>query len=1014
MSFTLNSQALEILGDMALSETGWRSVLEDRCCGNPTLRTAVEELWRDYQSANSLGWLASPAIDMLSVDRTARSTDSFEAVIDNRSTYGRFELLRRLGKGGQGEVWLAIDPTLGREVALKIIPPNLHHSELVIAKLRLEAEVTGRLEHPNIVPIYEAGRDTRQLPFYVMRVFREDNLQVAIERFNRSDRPESGLRDLLGRFVDVCDAVAYAHSRGVIHRDLKPQNVVLGEFGETLVVDWGVAKVIGQTEPQKTETELTHQKHEDDGLFRTQAGDIFGTVEYMSPEQAEGRIADVGFASDQYSLGAILYCLLTGQAPIGAEIKPTRRTASNRNHVLRQTTAANANLVDETWPANPSPPRLPFQELLRRAIRGEFIRPRTLDSQVPVTLEAICLKAMALNGVDRYPSVLELVQDVKCWLNDETVLACRDSIQVRARRWIKRHRAASAAIAMTFIAGAVFGIVQWRHSTKLNAQKVIASKEAAGRQKALTFAVESLEAQTELIRDENLLRHPQMLSLRLRLLQHAMNSYEKWATPDVDTRELVVRVATQLLQVAESVEETIPELQFLQNGVDRETSESAVKQAQERLSAYLEHHRDDHELELLLASAGRQRAEILLNRENDIESEQQCRSSLAMTDRLLSQSALTSNADLLKATVERSRMIRCMARIQYQRAISASNPDERKQHLTTALSLLVPLKDSLNVLDRHDVSLGLEFASVLNAIGISKHKGGRHPDGSSLLRTKSTSPSIELPAGVPFPEYVSAFQQAIAICESVRSMQSDSQSSQSKQIAVDRLEAQICNNLALSVRSVLRETPHWETPLVIHQRSRMLRQGVLDRFPWMLSVRMELAQTLGNIADTLSDSRDTNREIVARRQAVDLLRELVQEFPSALKVREFWALHRIRWMTALHRSVDDQQAAQVFEETVRWESNPENAEPTNTGHLFDTSLGWALLADQDTNRREAAHEKMESLLLLCHSLGGFQSPIIRSKILQDPLFATVRNRPRLQELLQASSETTAILQEPKN
>ncbi|MDA1166315.1 MAG: serine/threonine-protein kinase, partial [Planctomycetota bacterium] len=181
---------------------------------------------------------------------------------------GRFQVSEILGRGGQGEVWKAVDPELDREVALKVIKPGLKGSQPTLTQFQREAEMTGKLEHPNIIPIYEAGKATSDgSPYYVMRILREHSLQVAIDAFhrsladvagenrNRSRRGDTlsehytkGLRELLNRFVDICDALAYAHSRGVIHRDLKPANVMLGKFGETLVVDWGLATVVARTD----------------------------------------------------------------------------------------------------------------------------------------------------------------------------------------------------------------------------------------------------------------------------------------------------------------------------------------------------------------------------------------------------------------------------------------------------------------------------------------------------------------------------------------------------------------------------------------------------------------------------------------------------------------------------------------------------------------------------------------------------------------------------------------------
>ncbi len=261
----------------------------------------------------------------------------------------RFRILRPHAKGGLGEVFVAEDEELHREVALKEIQDRHADEPDSRARFVLEAEITGGLEHPGIVPVYGLGTYADGRPFYAMRFIRGDSLKEAIERFHRSaecgvqnaesprparsdsaDRrsPHSTLRiphsafaslafrKLLRRFIDVCNAIDYAHSRGVLHRDLKPGNIMLGKYGETLVVDWGLAKVKGRDESAEADSdEETLRPASASGSAPTQMGAAIGTPAYMSPEQAAGRLDQLGPATDVYSLGATLYYVLTGQAP---------------------------------------------------------------------------------------------------------------------------------------------------------------------------------------------------------------------------------------------------------------------------------------------------------------------------------------------------------------------------------------------------------------------------------------------------------------------------------------------------------------------------------------------------------------------------------------------------------------------------------------------------------------------------------------------------------------------------
>jgi serine/threonine protein kinase len=332
----------------------------------------------------------------------------------------RFRVLRPHARGGLGQVFVAKDDELHREVALKEILAEHADVPQHRARFLLEAEVTGRLEHPGIVPVYGLGAYPDGRPFYAMRLIRGESLKDAISRFHqagvagRSPGERSlALRQLLGRFVAVCNAVAYAHSRGILHRDLKPSNVMLGPNGETLVVDWGLAKVAGRPEGVPASEERTLRPASGSGVTPTQTGQAVGTPQYMSPEQASGKLDRLGPASDIYSLGAILYFLLTGQTPL------------------------------EGYPVG---------EVLQRAQRGAFSPPRQVQREVPAALEAVCLQAMALQPERRYPTARALADDVEHWLADEPIARYREPWLVRLARWGRRHRpmvAAAAALLLT-------------------------------------------------------------------------------------------------------------------------------------------------------------------------------------------------------------------------------------------------------------------------------------------------------------------------------------------------------------------------------------------------------------------------------------------------------------------------------------------------------------------------------------------------------------------------------------
>lgn len=321
--------------------------------------------------------------------------------------YGRYTILRRIARGGLGEVFLARDEGLNREVALKVILPRPARHPLCCARFLIEAEITAGLEHPGIVPVHAVGRCEDGRAFYCMRLIRGEDFPAAIARFHvETSRAERGkmLIRLLRHFVDVCNVVAYAHSRGVIHRDIKPANIRLGRYGETFLVDWGLAKPIDRPELPGCERpdsgEAVIEPVAGTGVTPTAIGATVGTPRYMSPEQADGAVESLGVASDVYSLGATLYHLLCGQDPLQDVQEVT--------------------------------------EILERVKAGAIPSPRSLRPDASTTLEAICLKAMAVRPERRYPTARALAEDVECWLADLPT-SVPERLGRRIARWERRH-----------------------------------------------------------------------------------------------------------------------------------------------------------------------------------------------------------------------------------------------------------------------------------------------------------------------------------------------------------------------------------------------------------------------------------------------------------------------------------------------------------------------------------------------------------------------------------------------
>jgi eukaryotic-like serine/threonine-protein kinase len=342
---------------------------------------------------------------------------------------GRYKVVRLHQTGGLGKVWLARDTAVGRDVALKTLRPDRAGSPVTEARFIREARLTGQLEHPSIVPLYDLAGGGPE-PFYVMRFVSGRTMTEAAADYHarRADgrAVPLDLNTLLDAFVSVCRAVAFAHSRSVLHRDLKGQNIVVGEYGEVFLLDWGLAKPVGAPDDPSAPAA-------DDGdVEMTAPGAVVGTAAYMAPEVAAGAAATK--ASDVYGLGAILYALLTGGPPY-----------------------AGANAA----------------EVRKKVTTIDPASARAANPSAPAALEAVCRKAMARNPADRYASAEDVATDVRRWLADEPVAAYREPWPARAARWARRRKtmvvAAGVLLVTAALASSGAAALVWReqHQTKI-------------------------------------------------------------------------------------------------------------------------------------------------------------------------------------------------------------------------------------------------------------------------------------------------------------------------------------------------------------------------------------------------------------------------------------------------------------------------------------------------------------------------------------------------------------------
>jgi len=453
-----------------------------------------------------------------------RVSDEIIAVGEERSHY---TLSRMHDQGGLGRVWIAHDKRLHREVALKEMRPDVIDNMQSRQRFVREAKIASQLQHPNIVPVYELGYDPKtRLPFYSMRFIKGQELAKAIEEYHRlRSLGKAGhleLCRLLNAFVSVCHAVGYAHSRGVIHRDLKPSNVMLGGFGEVVLLDWGLAKALG--EPEQKDDEANQDQPDKSSLSLSAAGrseltrdgQAIGTPAYMAPEQARGERETIDTRTDIYGLGAILFRILTGQRP----------------HRGRKT-----------------------EEILANITEGPTPEPRLADPNISPALNAICLKAMDKAQVDRYQTAAELADDVQRWLADEPVSVYPDPWAERAARWCRKHRAFTRAAAATLIAVSLVASI----AAVLVDQARRA--EAAAKDEAVLRLGQAVQTVDEMLTGVNLALRDQPASqpLRRRLLQLAVERYESFVSLHADDTDLRIEHGRTYLRMGDvflSVDDT--------------------------------------------------------------------------------------------------------------------------------------------------------------------------------------------------------------------------------------------------------------------------------------------------------------------------------------------------------------------------------------------------------------------------------------------------------------------------
>ena len=765
----------------------------------------------------------------------------------------RFRILRPHAQGGLGNISVAMDQELNREVALKEIQPQFAKEEACRARFVQEAEVTGGLEHPGIVPVYGLGQRADGMPFYAMRLIRGHSLKEAINRFHQSCSyeprswalPSLELRRLLGRFIDVCNAVEYAHSRGVLHRDLKPDNVMLGDYGETLLVDWGLAKSVNPSLPCDESHGLGMRSISAKGGAPTRMGAVVGTPAYMSPEQAAGRLDRLGPPSDVYSLGATLYCILTGRAPF----------------------------VDEN-----------VTTLINKVRRGEFSDPSELRPAVPKPLVAICLKAMSTDISDRYPRPGALAADLERYLADESVSIHREPTTVRVRRWMRKHPGTVATATTTVLAGLISAIViaaivsdRNRDLTAANMAELTAKHEAEAQrdraEKNLRRAQQTVDEFFTEVSDEQLLNEPGMQRLRHSLLNRALSHYKEFVREFADDDKTQFSLATAFIRVGNILEQ----VGSSDEALDNYTHGLAL------LEEFATQNSDNSQVQADLAEA--YTAIGLLNSglgQTDL-AQNQLGQSLQIRMKLLAEQP----ADL-HAQRKLARTHRLLAELQH-----SIGEADASAHFKEAVTILRPLcKNHPDV--AQNPALHTELAksyeaiavrqsdsdavdSYRQAIDIQRQIVANHPrvfTQQVLLGNLLQSLAVRLRESDRV-ESAKSFEEALAVRERLAIANPDVLGYQSDL-------GWTCDQLAF----VFHQAGRLEEALQLFERARAIHETLVEEDPQYIDYQIRLATILNGVALVQRDLDQFDQSLAAFRDAVAVQEILVERHPNIISYRQ--------------------------------------------------------------------------------------------------------------------------------
>jgi tetratricopeptide (TPR) repeat protein/serine/threonine protein kinase len=898
--------------------------LDEACGADAALRERVEALLRAHEQ---VGGFLEPR-GTVAFGSTSPAVEPANPLAGSVIA-GRYKLIEEIGEGGMGTVWMAqqTEP-VKRAVAVKLIKPGMD-SRQVLARFEAERQALALMDHPNIARVLDGGATESGRPFFVMELVKG----VAMTKY--CDEHRLTPRQRLELFVPVCQAVQHAHQKGIIHRDIKPSNILVAQYdGRPVpkVIDFGVAKAAGQQLTDKT--------------LMTGFGAVVGTLEYMSPEQAELNQLDIDTRSDIYSLGVVLYELLTGTTPL------------ERRRLKRAALLEALRIIREEEPPRPST-RLSTTEKLPAIAAARGLEPRKLSGLVRGELDWVVMKCLEKDRGRRYETANGLARDLERYLADEPVQACPPSAGYRLRKFARRHKAALAAAAA--VVGALVVAVVALAVSNVRVRQESGHKEEALREKgealaaAKANALEARRAVDEMytgVAKEWLAHQPQMEPKQRKFLKKALDFYERFAEESGPDPAVRFEKARAYFRVAE--------IQYRLG--EPAQAEGAYKQAISLLQALVDDFPDGAEYQSELADVLNSYGVFLGDTNRYPEEGEAHRSAVVLQKKLVADFPAEASyrhhlarglfflGDMERPSKERDEFL--VQAIALQRKLVDEFPSEPdyRAYLAESLYKLGLLRWNT----KRDEGARPLLQSAVDLMEKLTADFPTHPE----YRDRLGESRCYLARTLAYPESEKEFQRAIAVQEK---LVADFPSVTSRRYDLVRSYHYLGAHLASLHKADAAEKAY---------RKGLATGEPLVAVPKVYYFRAKMADVhteLGNLLITSNRLPDAVKEY---QQAIALHEKLAAAHPQEPGFRDGLARSRYNLATLLQEIGQKKEAAKAFREAIAIWEKLANAFPANTEYPQHVTYCFGQLTALLTSdgQREEAIKCCEEQIAFCQEL----------------------------------------------